>query len=212
MQYPMSLVINAGGESRRMGQPKALLPVPSDNRPLLAHIIDRFASLALQPTIVIANDSRIRAEAELGDNIQWLADRLPGVGPLGGIVTALAAVEAWAIIVACDMPLLDPALFAYLMQLSDEQDEDGQAKWDAIVPIVDDIPQPLHALYHRRCLPVVESRLAAGERRATAFLPDVRTCHVDEQTLRQFDPHLHSFVNVNTREDWVQALSLLPKM
>ena len=85
----------------------------------------------------------------------------------------------------------------------------GQDRWDAIVPVVDGYEEPLHALYHRRCLPAIEARLAAGQRRVISFMPDVRTLYVQEEDLRAVDPQLHSFFNTNTPEEWAEAMRLL---
>ena len=209
MNDQYTLVINAGGQSRRMGQPKALLPVPPQGRRLLETIVQRLQPLAHHAILVIANDPVIRQQTNLGDTVHWLPDTYLDVGPLGGIATALATVTDWAIVVACDMPLLNPALLRYLMTCAEEADASGGALWDAVVPVVNDRPEPLHAIYHRRCLAAVTARLAAGQRRATAFLPDVRVRYVRENALRQHDAALHSFLNVNTPEEWAQIQPLL---
>lgn len=208
-KHKFTLIINAGGQSRRMGQPKALLPIPPDNQPLLQQIVQRLQSLSPQRTMVIANDPTFREQVELGEGVTWLTDAYPGVGPLGGLATGLAACDGWVIFVACDMPLVNPTLFAYFCTLAAETDATGGDRWDAIVPVVDDYPEALHTLYHRRCLPAIEARLAAGERRAICFLPDVRVRYVDEAELRQSDPMLHSFLNANTPEEWAQVLTLV---
>lgn len=206
---PITLVINAGGQSRRMGRPKALLPLPPTNQPLLQIIVERLQALAPQRTVVIANDPAIRAQVELGADILWLIDAYPETGPLGGLATGLAACAGWAICVACDMPLLNPALFTYFCELAAEIDETGADRWDAIVPVVEEYPEALHTLYHRRCLPAIVARLAAGERRAICFLPDVRVRYVPEAELRLIDPALYSFFNANTPAEWAQVLTLL---
>ena len=206
---PVTLIVNAGGQSRRMGQPKALLPLPPTNRPLLETIVQRFQTLAPQQTIVIANDPHFRHQVVLGENVRWLTDTYLNVGPLGGLATGLAACHGWAIFVACDMPLLNPALFAYFGRLAAETDTTGCAQWDAVVPVVNGYPEVLHAFYHRRCLSAVQACLAAEKRRAVAFLPDVRVRYVAETELRRFDPTLQSFFNVNTPEEWAQAKVLL---
>lgn len=205
----LTLVINAGGQSRRMGQPKALLPVPPENRPLLAQIAHRFQALTPTQTVIIANDPAFPQQVALGDEIRWLTDAYSDAGPLGGIATGLAACAGWAIFVACDMPLLNPALFAHFCTLAAETEETGADRWDAIVPVVDGYPEALHTLYHRRCLPAVTARLAAGERRAICFLPDVRVRYVPEDELRQIDPALRSFFNANTPAEWTEALRYL---
>lgn len=206
---PITLVINAGGQSRRMGRPKALLAMPPDNQPLLQVIVQRLQALSPQRTVVIANDPALRAQVDLGADVLWLTDAYPETGPLGGLATGLAACEGWAICVACDMPLLNPALFTYFCELAAETDATGADRWDAIVPVVEEYPEALHTLYHRRCLPAIEARLVAGERRAICFLPDVRVRYVPEAELRQLDPALHSFFNANTPAEWAQVVALL---
>lgn len=205
----MTLVINAGGQSRRMGQPKALLPLPPANQPLLKVILQRLQPLAAQQVVVIANDPTIRTQTVLGPDVLWLTDTYPAVGPLGGLATGVAVCPGWAICVACDLPLLNPALFTYFIELATATDATGADAWDAIVPVVADYPEPLHALYHRRCLPAIEACLAAGERRASGFLSAVRTCYVPEVELRRIDPALHSFYNTNTPAEWAQVLALV---
>lgn len=206
---PVTLIINAGGQSRRMGQPKALLSLPPTNQSLLQVIMQRLQPLAAQKIVIIANDPAIHAQTAVGPDVLWLTDTYPDVGPLGGLATGLAACTGWAICVACDLPLLNPALFTYFLERSTATDATGADCWDAIVPVVADYPEPLHALYHRRCLPAIEACLAAGERRASSFLSAVRTHYVPEVDLRRIDPALHSFFNANTPAEWAQVLALV---
>lgn len=191
-----TLLINAGGASRRMGRPKALLPAPGSGLPLIRHIAERLLPLA-GALLVIANDPASAAALE-GLGGRWLTDAFPDTGPLGGLATGLAARDGWHICVACDLPFVQPAVFRYLLAQADEN-------WDALIPLVGGQAQPLHALYHRRCLAAIEAALRAGERRMDSFLPQVRTRFVPEEALRAIDPDLRSFVNVNTPEEWAAA-------
>ena len=209
----VTLLINAGGASQRMGQPKALLPVPGSGEPLIRHIAARLLPLA-DELLVIANDPAV-VEAVQPLDARWqraarwqtaarcLPDAFPNSGPLGGLATGLAVMEGWCICVACDLPFVQPAVFRYLLeQASDE--------WDAVVPLIANRPEPLHALYHRRCLPAIEAALQTGRRRMDSFLPGVRTRFVTEAELRGIDPDLRSFVNVNTPEEWATAGNFPP--
>ncbi len=209
MTIPFSLVVNAGGQSQRMGQPKALLPLPPDGQPLLRSIVARLQPLQPLVTVVVANDPTLRQRVGLADSVRWVADRFEMVGPLGGMATGLAEVTGWALMVACDMPRLNPNLCAQLLSFTVEDGRNGHGQWDAVIPVVNGYVEPLHALYHRRCLPAMRSSLAAGQRRATAFLSDLRVCYVEEAWLRQHDPELRSFTNVNTPEEWLAMCAAL---
>lgn len=213
------LIVNAGGASRRMGIAKALLPVPSDGKPLLRHIIKRLSGLISGQTIVVANDPTLVTTAGLAPSVRQVGDRYPDAGALGGLATGLALCSDWAIAVACDLPLVNPRLFAALVTLTQGSADEspttdgGQPwdalQWDAIVPVTDGYPQPLHALYHRRCLPAMEALIEEGNLRIVDLYNTVRVHYVPESTLRRYDPDLLSFFNVNTPEEWRQALAIL---
>ncbi|MFN8468075.1 MAG: molybdenum cofactor guanylyltransferase [Caldilineaceae bacterium] len=203
-----TLVINAGGQSRRMGTGKALLPVPPHGTPLIAHIAARLVPLGADRLVVVTNDAALPLAAQLPPGTIFVADAYPDTGTLGGIATGMQQAPEWALVVACDLPLVSADLCVMLAGLAGEQ-ADGQDRWDAVVPVVDGYEEPLHALYHRRCLRAIEARLAAGQRRVISFMPDVRTLYVKEEQLRTVDPQLHSFFNTNTPEEWAEALRLL---
>jgi len=205
------LIVNAGGISRRMGMDKALLAVPPHGTPLIRHVIDQLSGLVSGQTFVIANDPSLAAKAGLPPSVHQIPDRYPGAGSLGGLATGLALCSGWAMVIACDMPLVSPALFAKLAALTGET---GVTKacgkvWDAIIPTTEGYPQPLHGLYHRRCLPAMEAMLGQGNLRIVNLYGSIRVRYVDEPELRRIDPDLHSFFNVNTPEDWQQALLLM---
>lgn len=188
-----TLLLNAGGASRRMGQPKALLPMPGSATPLIRHIATQLLPLAAD-LLVIANDPAI-LEALHPLPARWLTDAYPDSGPLGGLITGLRTCEGWCICVACDLPFVQPRLFRYLLSQTSQD-------WDAIVPRIGERLQPLHALYHPRCLPEMEAALPHGKRRMDSFLPQVRTRFVLNEEMRPYDPELRSFINVNTPEEW----------
>ena len=204
----LTLIINAGGQSRRMGTDKALLPVPPHAAPLIAHVAARLAPLEVARLLVVTNDRTLPARAGLPPATRFVPDAYPDTGTLGGIATGLQHAPGWAVVVACDLPLVSAPLFQMLIELAGEQ-ENGAERWDAVVPVVDGYEEPLHALYHRRCLPAIAARLAAGQRRVISFMPDVRTRYVPEERLRTVDPTLRSFFNTNTPEEWAEALALL---
>lgn len=199
-----------------MGADKLLLPVPPQGIPLVRHAAQQLLPLAAR-VIIVANDHDVCAALhDLGQedgrcseektrahlDVNCLPDDAPGNGPLGGLATGLRRIEGWALTVAGDMPFLSAAAFRYLIDSSD-------SGCDAIVPVLDGQAQPLHALYHSRCLPAVKNALASGSRRMDSFWPELRVRLLSADPLRALDPELLTFTNVNTPADWEKALALL---
>lgn len=176
-----------GGESRRMGADKALLPFRG--RRMIEWVVEALSGVVDEVLLVGRGADRL---AGLG--LPTLEDRLPGGGPLAGIYTALeAARHPHCLVVACDMPFLDPALLAYLLEQA--------PGWDAVVPRPQDHLEPLHAVYARSCLPVIRDMLAAGELCPLDLYPRVRVRYVEEEEIAAFRGGRRSFVNFNTPED-----------
>lgn len=98
-----------------------------------------------------------------------------------------------AIVVACDMPLLNLDLLRYLIERA--------ADFDAVVPLTGDQYEPLHAVYRRTCLAPIQHRLANNERRVISFFEDVRLSAVTEAEWRVIDPDGRSVSNLNTPDD-----------
>jgi molybdopterin-guanine dinucleotide biosynthesis protein A len=189
-------VILAGGRASRLGGvDKAALDI--DGRPVIERVIAALSSVA-ERLIAIVNDDRFDADARL----TVIRDPDPHAGVLPALQAALAATTTpLAVVVACDMPFLHAGLIAHLI--------DSARDVDAVVPIVDGRPEPMHAVYRAEpCSSAIGAALARDQRRMIAFLDDVRTLRVDEATLRQFDPDLRSFFNVNTPEDLAEARRL----
>jgi molybdopterin-guanine dinucleotide biosynthesis protein A len=199
----LSALINAGGSSTRMGTPKALLPMPPDERPLLAYVVETAAAVVDGPIYVIANHPPVQEIARRLPNVILLSDKEQGKGPLAGLAAGLAFVPGWTLALACDLPLLQGPLLQWLAELCAAQREAGyDALWDAIVPVVDGRAETLCAAYHRRCLPLIQSMLIEDRLRIRDLLSQVRVRYVEEDELRQVDPTLQSFTNANTPQEW----------
>jgi molybdopterin-guanine dinucleotide biosynthesis protein A len=191
----LSVVVQAGGESRRMGRNKAL--VPFLGAPLIQRVVQRLAGLG-DEMIVTSN-----APDELAFlGLPCLPDRLPGRGALGGLHTALAgASHPWVAVVACDMPFAAPGLVRLCMERSET--------FDLIIPRTENGLEPLHALYRRdACLPEVERALDAGLWRVDAWFHRVRVLVLEPKDYAHLDPQGRTFLNVNTPEDLLIAEGL----
>ena len=197
----LSALVNAGGSSTRMGTPKALLPMPPDDRPLLAYVVETAAAVVDGPIYVIANHPPVQDAARRLPNVTVLADQDPGKGPLAGLAAGLALVPEWTLALACDMPLLRVEVLQLLGRAALAAAEQ-EAPWDAIVPMVDHRAETLCAAYHRRCLPFIQAMLAEDRLRIRDLFSQVRVHTVEEAELRQVDPTLQSFTNANTPQEW----------
>lgn len=205
----LSLILLAGGESKRMGQHKALLPIPGSGEPLIRHLLRRLMPLVSGRLIVVTNTPAIGQAVTSQFTATCLADAWPGVGPLGGVATGLGAAPGWAIVLACDLPFVNPTLFQYLWSLAQAQLPDGSWRWQAVVPRVEGEAQPLHALYHPTVIPVIDELLGNGERRMSGLPALVRTRWVEQAEIRRLDAELRSFMNVNTPAEWAAACAVL---
>jgi molybdopterin-guanine dinucleotide biosynthesis protein A len=204
-RQPLSLLMLAGGESRRMGQNKAWLML--DGRPLVMHVIDRV--LPLVDEVIVSTNQPDPFEDWLPNLIVpacTVADRYRGAGPLAGLHAGLLVAHCDLVLVlATDMPFVNPALIGYLTQLATGTDV------EAVVPQVPSPEtgqiglEPLHAIYRKSCLPAIEGCLCADQRRVVSFLERVRLRIVSPDEIRPYDPLFRSFANVNTPQEWSDA-------
>lgn len=193
-RLPMSVAVLAGGQSRRMGRDKSLAPLWPGGPPMLELVLAVVAPLA-DDLFVVASD---RPEyARFGARV--VPDAYPGAATLGGIATSIEAARTDAVlVVACDMPLLSPALIRFM--------RDTPRDYDVLVPVVEGesrqgkglVRQTLHAVYRPGCLRPVRSRIRAGQLQVIGFFREVRVREIDEATVRRFDPGLRGFHNANT--------------
>lgn len=188
----LSVVIQAGGESSRMGRDKALVPLAG--RPMIEHILTRVTGLGDETLITTNNPDALEY---LG--IPLATDEEPGAGALPGLRTALRAAQGDnVLILACDMPFVNRLLLEYQLTLV--------PKADVIVPEWRGNYQTMHAVYARKkVLRAVEQVLEEGERRMISFYPHVKVYSVSPEEVAEYDPKGRSFFNVNTPEDLADA-------
>ena len=197
-QDAITAVILAGGMSRRLGRNKALEPFQGE--PLIRRVIRRMSRVADEIIVVANDDSRVQ-ELDLPPEATPVIDEYPGKGSLGGIYTGLnAARTEWAVFCACDMPFPEPRLYRALLSA-----RDGFA---AVAPVVDGRPEPVHAAYSRACLPHILDKILADQLKITGFFEYVPVRYFSEEEVREIDPDMLSFFNINTQKDLEIAISL----
>ncbi len=185
-------VVLAGGKSSRMGRPKSLLLF--DGEPLIVHIVRALNQMFAETVIVAA------PEQELPDLPAILVrDEVAYQGPVGGIHYGLKAASGKiCFVTSCDVPFLNAALISHLTSRI--------ANHDVVVPYWENRFQPLHAAYRTSVLSLLQEQLDRGELRPVYLFDKVRTRRIGEDEIRRFDPEGLSFFNMNTLDDYGQAL------
>jgi molybdopterin-guanine dinucleotide biosynthesis protein A len=190
----LTLAIQAGGESLRMGRDKALLPFLG--KPLISRVIDRLSPLA-DEIIVMAN----RPESYRFLGLPIFLDVKPGHGALGGLYTAIvSAKNPLVAVVACDMPFACLPLFTLARDILIKENV------DVVIPSTGDGVEPFHAVYRcETCLPAVEVALDSYRTRLTSWLPLVKVITLNPSQTAKLDPRGLAFWNINTPEDFHRA-------
>lgn len=198
-------IVLAGGRSTRMGRDKASLPFGAET--LLERAIRIVGEVADEVVVVAQEGSNpvlvhrsATREGGVGLPVRIVHDSAEHQGPLAGIAAGLSASHSGVnIVVACDMPLIRPAVLRRLVDLL------GDA--DICVAVVDGHASPLCAVYRSSVAGVAQPLLAGGERRVMALLDRVPTKRVEAAMFRDLDPDLESFVSCNTPEAYAALLA-----
>ena len=191
-------VILCGGLSTRMGTSKALLAFGHET--MLQRVV-RILSTVVSPIVVVAAAEQSLLDLPAG--VLVTRDERQGRGPLEGLRAGLKAlpetVES-AYVTSCDVPLLVPDFARRMIDLL--------ADHDIAVMEIDGFPHPLSAVYRRSTLPDVEALLAQNRLRPVFLFDAVRTRRVLPAEMLSADPQLLTLRNLNTREDYLEALKI----
>jgi molybdopterin-guanine dinucleotide biosynthesis protein A len=176
-----------GGKSSRYGSNKAFVEIDG------IRLIDRVAAVMksiFRHVVLLTNTPEEYAYLHM----PMVGDLVKGFGPMGGIYTGLMTLSGEAgFFVACDMPFLKEKLIRHMV--------DVRKDFDAVVPRVDWMLEPLHALYLKKCLPVFHEAIQRNQHQIVKCLAGMRVRYVDEEELRFWDPDLRSFFNINKPQD-----------
>lgn len=184
----ISAYIIAGGKSSRFGEDKTLYMFR--DRPLIEHVVE-----AIRPVI-----ERITIIGDASGKFDRLGlpshgDIISGIGPLGGLHTALKIADTDRIFVfACDMPGLNSGLIRHMSYLD-------IGSHHAIVPVIDGFYEPLHAVYSKTCLGIVEHFIGEGKHQLVKMLKGIDIRVVTEKEIGIYADPKTIFRNINLRND-----------
>lgn len=196
-------VILAGGQNRRMnGRSKALLTL--GGRTFLDIQLQELGRVCDELLLIAPDRSLYERElAPYGDRIKVLPDLHPGQGPVAGLETALTASsfdELW--LVGCDMPCVSAEAAFALRELR------RAAAADAAVARIGGRLHPLHGIYHRSALPIVQATLAEGQSRFMLVLERIRLSLAEEAYFADRGIAADFIRNVNDPQDYVRLTSV----
>ena len=204
----LGAVVLCGGQSSRMGSPKAWLDF--EGEPLLARVVRRIAEAAFPIVVVAAPGQEIPT---LPAEVLVVRDPVSGRGPLQGIAAGMDALSgraSMAFVSSTDVPFIHSELVRRLHALRGDT-------FDIAVPRAKGHYHPLSAIYGIEARPEIEALLAADRLRPFYLFERMRTIFADEALLFEgaelgaADPELLSLENVNTPEEYAAALARLKR-
>jgi molybdopterin-guanine dinucleotide biosynthesis protein A len=187
----------AGGASSRFGTDKALAEFQGQT--MLARTAKMLSTAARTVKIVSPTPKVNDVDCET------IPDRWPREGPLGGIVTALldaqvkSGMNAWCLIISCDMPFLTAEWLGFLARRA------LQSGAEAVVPKSAQGWEPLCACWRVSAAEIILPNFEAGTRKVTEALNTLRVEVLDEKDWKRFDTGGRLFCNMNTVADYEEA-------
>lgn len=194
----LTVCIQAGGQSSRMGEDKALKMFLG--RPLIQRVVERLSPIADE---LIVTTNRLEDYSFL--NLRLIPDLKPGRGALGGLYTAIAsASNPFVAVVACDMPFASATFLDAATKLMVQEGADV-----VIARSGEEGYEPLHAVYRREtCLAAIEAAIEADQWKVIAWFPKVNLRVLTQDEIKHIDPDGLAFWNVNTPEEFTKAEQL----
>jgi molybdenum cofactor guanylyltransferase len=192
-------VVLCGGQSSRMGRPKAWLPFGKEL--MLPRVVRLLGEVAAPVVVVAAADQEVPL---LPREIDIIRDPQPGHGPLQGLAAGLEALRGRtdaAYISSCDVPFLRPAFVRRLVELLGD--------FTICVPEVGGYHHPLAAVYRIEVADVASRLLAEHRLRPPFLFAEVPTRIVQPEELADVDPMFQSLRNLNRPADYEAALQSL---
>ena len=194
--------ILAGGGSRRFGRDKAL--VEFDGEPLIAKLCRILQNATGAPVHIIGEAVKYSQTGA-----ECIADRWPGEGPLGGIITALEASgaspnrDSWTLIIGCDMPFLTSDWLRHM------EERAAASRAEVVVPKSTYGLEPLCACWRASAAPNLTSAFEGGVRRVTEAMKQLSMEVLDAADWKRFDNFDRLFWNMNTPADYDEAIRMM---
>ncbi|MEM1884045.1 MAG: molybdenum cofactor guanylyltransferase [Nitrososphaerota archaeon] len=200
-----SAAILAGGSSSRMGVEKGLVNLAG--KPMILYVIEACKVLTDNVFVVACSDNVKAYSERLAGVVEVVQDVDVGFkSPLVGAYTAfLHQRRGYVFLLPCDAPLVKPIVLSFLGSLAD--------RWDAVIPRwPNGYIEPLVAVYNAsKALHSAGKAIEEGRRDMMALVERIKALYVSTLVIRELDPELETFFNVNTPDDLRSAESRIMK-
>jgi molybdopterin-guanine dinucleotide biosynthesis protein A len=184
-----SIVIQAGGNSTRMGTDKSFVKLCG--KPIIKFVIESVSSLGDEIIVTTNNPSNFKAF-----NLRTIRDYYPNYGALAGLHAGIkASKNDLVIVVANDMPFINSSLINYMKTLM-------VADVDLVIPFQNGSYEPFCAIYRQStCLPAIQNAISMHLKRIISWFDMVHVLTITEKTIEKYDPEKFAFYNINTKEE-----------
>jgi molybdopterin-guanine dinucleotide biosynthesis protein A len=199
-----SAVILAGGFSRRLGQDKGLIDLAG--KPLILHVVDRVSKVVNETVVVVGSCvQKEKFESLSGNKANVVADKHEAQSPLVGALTGFESAKGeYSLLLPCDTPFISSQIAQFLL--------DTCVNKGAVIPRwPSGYIEPLQAAYQTKlALTAAKEALEQGKLDLRSMIARLRRVrYISTVVLRQMDPKLLTFFNINTLGDLKRAESLL---
>ncbi len=198
----MTGVILAGGRNSRIGLKKAFLEI--EGKRIIDRTVDVYKKI-FNEILIITNTpedyyyliQRVILSEAKNLKLKIYTDLIPNRGSLGGIYTGLHYSKSdYAFFAACDMPFLNERVIRHIIKVARD--------YDIIVPYFKHRLHPLHAVYSKKCLPLIKVMVGKNRLKIKDLFLKCKVKRVMDIPQTKLPP----FSNINTKEDYKQAIKL----
>jgi molybdenum cofactor guanylyltransferase len=192
-------IVIAGGRGTRFGKNKALIEI--DHRKLIELVILNLKTV-VDDVVIVTSAGQYEYIAGTGINEKIVLDIVPGKAAMGGVYTGLVnSNNFYSLVVACDMPLLNSGLLEYMKSLAPGN--------DAVIPMIGDYVEPLHAIYSKDCIPELKIMVENSALSLHLLRQRIKVRYVRRDEIERFDPDRLSMFNINTIADLNKVQNIL---
>lgn len=205
----MDVAILAGGNNRRFhGVNKALLKL--GDKTLIEIIINKCEKIFDKIFVIVKTEQQVeQLNKFLTGQTIIVKDLLPQQSALAGIYSAIMySITYYTFVLATDMPFVNTQLLEYMVNCSKNNDA------DVIIPKLKNnfLPnngyETLHAIYSKNCAKYIKEQIKNGNAKIISFFKYVKLKEINENIIKQFDPDLLSFFNINKIDDYKKSIKI----